>query len=90
MLEPAARRGLHVQVQQEWTHIVAIEWPAQVTSHTLGSLLEAEQVGREAVRGRAMLILLMEAAATRREQGRMSEQRWGGGGGADPGQGGWR
>ena len=88
VLEQAARRGLHAQVQQEWAHIVGLEGPGRATSQTTGSLFGAERVGREVIQERAMLVLLMEAAAARRRQGQLSEQP-GRGEEDHPGQGGW-
>ena len=79
VLEQVVRRDLHTQAQQMWAHIVALEGPARVTSQTMGSLFGAERAGREEIRGRAMLSLLMEAAMARREQGRLSEQSGRGG-----------
>ena len=83
VLEQAARRGLHAQVQQEWAHIVEREGLALATSQTTGSLFGAERVGREVIQERAMLVLLMEAAAARRRQGQLPGQ---GGGGDPPGK----
>ena len=89
VLQQAAKRGLHAQVQQEWTHILKLEEPPRTTSQTMGSLFGVERVGREVIRERATMVLLMAAAAARSRQGQLSEQP-GQGGGGPPGQGRWR